>query len=50
MIQFIRGRWYCPRPDLPKLAQELGLQLKDPDQTDRPARPRARPEPRRFTA
>jgi hypothetical protein len=38
MIQFIRGRWYCPRPELPALAQALGLQLKEPD---RPARPRA---------
>jgi hypothetical protein len=41
MIQFIRGRWYCPRPALPALAQELGLQLKHPDQPDRPARPHA---------
>jgi hypothetical protein len=38
MIQFIRGRWYCPRADLPALAQALGLELKEPD---RPARPRA---------
>jgi hypothetical protein len=35
MIQFIRGRWYCPRPELPALAQALGLQLKDPDPSDR---------------
>jgi hypothetical protein len=43
MIQFIRGRWYCPRPDLPKLAQALGLRLKDDaDPSDRtPARSRA---------
>jgi hypothetical protein len=30
MIQFIRGRWYCPRPELPNLAQALGLRLKQP--------------------
>jgi hypothetical protein len=29
MIQFIR--WYCPRPELPALAQALGLTLKEPD-------------------
>jgi hypothetical protein len=34
MIQFIRGRWYCPRPELPALAQALGLRCK------RPGRPR----------
>jgi hypothetical protein len=31
MIQFIRGRWYCPRPELPNLAQALGLRLKQPE-------------------
>jgi hypothetical protein len=40
MIQFIRGRWYCPRPALPALAQELGLQLKQSG-TKEPSRPRA---------
>jgi hypothetical protein len=28
MIVFIRGRWYGPRPELPALAQALGLRLK----------------------
>jgi hypothetical protein len=28
MIVFIRNRWYCPRPELPALAQALGLQCK----------------------
>jgi hypothetical protein len=28
MIEFVRGRWYCPRPELPALAQALGLRLK----------------------
>jgi hypothetical protein len=40
MIRFIRGRWYCPRPELPALAQALGLTLKEPDRPA-PARPRA---------
>jgi hypothetical protein len=40
MIQFIRGRWYCPRPELPALATALGLTLKDPGRPA-PARPRA---------
>lgn len=40
MIQFIRGRWYCPRPDLPALAQELGLTLKQSG-TKEPSRTRA---------
>ena len=40
MIQFIRGRWYCPRPELPALAQALGLQMQDTDRSA-PARPRA---------
>jgi hypothetical protein len=31
MIQFIRGRWYCPRPELPNLAHALGLRLKQPE-------------------
>jgi hypothetical protein len=35
MIQHIRGRWYCPRPDLQALATALGLRLK------RTGRPRA---------
>jgi len=30
MIQFIRGRWYCPRDELPALAHALGLRLKQP--------------------
>jgi hypothetical protein len=28
MLVFLRNRWYCPRPDLPALAQALGLRLK----------------------
>lgn len=28
MIVFDRGRWKCPRPELPALAQALGLRLK----------------------
>jgi hypothetical protein len=40
MIRYIRGRWYCPRPELPALAQALGLRLKQ-DAPTRPARPRA---------
>jgi hypothetical protein len=28
MMVFIRNRWYCPRPELPALAQALGLRLK----------------------
>jgi hypothetical protein len=35
MAQFVRGRWYVARDQLPELAQTLGLRLK------RPARPRA---------
>jgi hypothetical protein len=35
MIQLVRGRWYCPRPELPALATALGLRLK------RSGRPRA---------
>jgi hypothetical protein len=35
MIQHVRGRWYCPRPELPDLATALGLRLK------RSGRPRA---------
>ena len=35
IIQLVRGRWYCPRPELPALAMALGLRLK------RPRRPRA---------
>jgi hypothetical protein len=38
MIVYVRGRWYCPRPELPALAQSLGLRLREPA---RPARPRA---------
>jgi hypothetical protein len=41
MIQFVRGRWYCPRPELPNLALALGLRLKQPD---------ARPASRRSAA
>jgi hypothetical protein len=40
MIQFIRGRWYCSKDDLPALAQALGLTLK-PSGMKEPARPRA---------
>jgi hypothetical protein len=42
MIQFIRGRWYCPRPELPNLALALGLRLrlKQPGQKES-APPRA---------
>jgi hypothetical protein len=28
MLEFIRNRWYCPRPELPRLAQALGLRLR----------------------
>jgi hypothetical protein len=35
MAQFVRGRWYVARDQLPELAQALGLRLR------RPARPRA---------
>jgi hypothetical protein len=42
MIQFIRGRWYCPRPDLPAFSQALGLQLREPDRP-RPATRRSAP-------
>jgi hypothetical protein len=28
MIQHVRGRWYCPRPELPALATTLGLRCK----------------------
>ena len=28
MIIFDRGRWKCPRPELPALAEALGLRLK----------------------
>jgi hypothetical protein len=28
MVIFERGRWYCPEPELPALAQALGLRLK----------------------
>ena len=38
MIQFIRGRWYCPRPELPNLAQALGLRLKQPEPSRSAAR------------
>jgi hypothetical protein len=33
MIVFLRNRWYCPRPELPALAQALGLRLKPTDAT-----------------
>jgi hypothetical protein len=54
MIIFDRGRWKCPEPELPVLAQVLGLRLKPsilPPPADtavkskraasKPARPRA---------
>jgi hypothetical protein len=28
MVIFINGRWKCPEPDLPALAQALGLRLR----------------------
>jgi hypothetical protein len=40
MIQFIRGRWYCSKDDLPALAQALGLRLREPAMKE-PSRPRA---------
>jgi hypothetical protein len=40
MIQFIRGRWYCSKDDLPALAQELCLRLREPA-TKETSRPRA---------
>jgi len=42
MAQFVRGRWYVARDQLPDLAQALGLRLR------RPARPR--PSSRRSAA
>jgi hypothetical protein len=30
MIVFDNGRWKCPEPELPALAQALGLRLKHP--------------------
>jgi hypothetical protein len=42
MLVFIRGRWYCPRPELPALAQALGLRLKRAAKTATPKRPRTR--------
>jgi hypothetical protein len=50
MVIFERGRWYCPEPELPALAQALGLRLKpssllpatEPDaESSKPARPRS---------
>jgi hypothetical protein len=41
MIVFIRGRWYCPRPELPALAQRLGLRLKRRGRPGPAKRPRA---------
>jgi hypothetical protein len=38
MIEFIRGRWYCSKDNLPALALELCLRLREPAM---PARPRA---------
>jgi hypothetical protein len=35
MAKYVRGRWYFFRPDIPALAQALGLRLK------RSGRPRA---------
>jgi len=35
MIIFERGRWYCPEPELPALAQPLGLRLKQPARSPR---------------
>src|SRR5688500_10415513 len=37
MVIFERGRWKVPEPEMPALAEALGLRLKQPD---RPARPR----------
>ena len=34
MIVFDNGRWKCPRPKLPELAQALGLRLKHPPRSD----------------
>jgi hypothetical protein len=38
MVIFERGRWKVPEPEIPALAEALGLRLKQPD---RPARSRA---------
>jgi hypothetical protein len=40
MIVFIRNRWYCPRPELPALAQALGLRLKQPGRSRAASRSR----------
>jgi hypothetical protein len=40
MIEFVRGRWYCPRPELQALAQALGLRLREPAMKES-SRPRA---------
>jgi hypothetical protein len=40
MIVFLRNRWYCPRPELPALAQALGLRLKPPGRSRAAARSR----------
>jgi hypothetical protein len=47
MAQYIRGRWYFARADLPALAQALGLPLK---RSSRPRASAARPSPRRSAA
>ena len=38
MVIFDRGRWKVPEPEMPALAEALGLRLKQPD---RPTRSRA---------
>ena len=45
MVIFERGRWKVPEPEMPALAEALGLRLKQPDRPDRP-----RAAPRRSAA
>ena len=45
LVEYIRGRYYVRRSNLPAFAEALGLQLKQPH---RPAR--ARPSSRRSAA
>ena len=46
MVIFERGRWKCPRPELPALAQALGLRLKRRAATKPAAKPNLAAEPK----
>jgi hypothetical protein len=35
MVIFDRGRWKVPEPEMPALAEALGLRLKQPDRSPR---------------